>query len=195
MDWYAPSHIDIDVSAFLLGHDEKIVREKDFVYYGQPSSSNFSVKFDKSMSTIENQQFIINFPNIPYDVQIISFALTICDSEINGYSFEEVSKIHLRIVNGRSQDEMAVFPIDNSFSKESAVVLGTLYRYAGEWKFHAVGARFYGGLTDLCDTYGVEVDVRPNTQSQNETLTNPTLVSPTQHTKTIRNKKDQLLIL
>jgi stress response protein SCP2 len=65
LDWYAPSHIDIDVSAFLLGHDEKIVREKDFVFYGQPSSSNFSVKLDKSMSTIENQQFIINFPNIP----------------------------------------------------------------------------------------------------------------------------------
>lgn len=158
LDWQAPKHLDVDVSAFLLGHDDKIVWEEDFVFYGQSVSSNGSVSLEESLSTIEKQHFLINLANVSDEVQKISFTLTIYESELNGYTFQDVSDMKLRIVNSKLQQEVAIFPIDYLFTKEGAVVLGTLYRYSGEWKFHAVGSGFYGGLADLCVEYGIEVD-------------------------------------
>ena len=37
----------------------------------------------------------------------------------------------------------------------AAVVVGELYRHSGEWKFNAIGSGFKGGLSALCQTYGV----------------------------------------
>ncbi|WP_144553335.1 TerD family protein [Bacillus sp. X1(2014)] len=188
-DWQAPKHFDVDVSAFLLGNDEKIIQEEDFVFYGQLHSSNGSVKLEESISTIEKQHFIINLSNVQEEVQKISFTLTIYESDLNGQTFQEVSDIKLRIVNSRIQQEVAIFPIDYSFSKESAVVLGSLYRYSGEWKFHAVGAGFFGGLADLCADYGVEVD-SPSDESQNLVSTNQTTSDPNQLFQTDQEREE-----
>ncbi|HAF0292534.1 TPA: hypothetical protein G9C53_004933 [Salmonella enterica subsp. enterica serovar Typhimurium var. 5-] len=163
-DWQTTSDMDVDASAFLIGEHGKIIREEDFVFYGQPSSNNGSVRLEDSMSTIEKQRFIINLSKIPEEIQKISFTLTIYESDKKGLTFSDVSEIKLRIINSRLQQEVAIFPIDYDFTQESAVVLGTLYRYSGEWKFHAVGAGFYGGLADLCREYGVEIlDEEENT--------------------------------
>ncbi|MDR6123488.1 stress response protein SCP2 [Bacillus sp. SLBN-46] len=182
LDWKAPKTFDVDVSAFLLGNDEKIVREEDFVFYGQTTSSNGSVNLEESLSTIEKQHFIINLPNVSDEVQKISFTLTIYESELNGYTFQDVTDIKLRIMNIRLQQELAIFPIDYTFTKESAVVLGTLYRYSGEWKFHAVGSGFFGGLSDLCADYGIEVDSSID-ESQNPV---PTIQPPTDYNQLIQ---------
>ncbi|MEH7251804.1 TerD family protein [Neobacillus niacini] len=175
LDWHSPKQFDVDVSAFLLGHDDKIVREEDFVFYGQSVSSNGSVSLEESLSTIEKQHFIINLSNVSNEVQKISFTLTIYESELNGDTFQDVTDIKLRIVNSRLQQEVAIFPIDYSFTKEGAVVIGTLYRYSGVWKFHAVGSGFSGGLSDLCADYGVEID-SPIDVTQNPV---PTIQPPT----------------
>ncbi|MGF6950185.1 stress response protein SCP2 [Neobacillus sp. B4I6] len=188
LDWQAPKHFDVDVSAFLLGHDEKIVREEDFVFYGQPVSSNGSVSLEESISTIEKQHFIINLSNIPEEAQKISFTLTIYESDLNGQTFQDVSDIKLRIVDSRIQQEVIIFPIDYSFTKESALVLGTLYRYSGEWKFHAVGSGFFGGLADLCADYGVAVDP-PLNESQNLVPTNQTPTDPNQRFQTVQERE------
>jgi stress response protein SCP2 len=159
LDWQAPTNMDIDVSAFLVGQDEKILKEEDFVFYGQPSSSNSSVRLEESISTIGNKHFIIELVEVPDEVQKIAFTLTIYESELKGHTFADVSAIQLRIVNNSQQEEeVAAFHINYSFTQESAIVLGELYRYKGEWKFKAEGAGFFGGLASLCDVYGVEVD-------------------------------------
>ncbi|MEH7419422.1 TerD family protein [Neobacillus drentensis] len=158
LDWKAPANFDIDVSAFMVGQDDKIIREEDFVFYGQSISSNGSVCLEESISTIEKQHFLIDLLKVPADVHKISFALTIYESEQTRQTFEDISNIKLRIVNSSNQEELAVFPIDYSFTKETAIELGAVYRISGEWKFQAVGAGFYGGLAQLCRVFGVEVE-------------------------------------
>lgn len=191
LDWQAPNFFDVDVSAFMLGVDEKITREEDFVFYGQPSSSNGSVRLEESISTIEKQHFMIDLLKIPADVQKIAFTLTIYESNLNGHTFSEVSDIQLRVVNSSRHEELATFTIDSNFTKESAVVLGSLYRYSGEWKFHAVGAGFYGGLADLCHEYGVEVDDEPTEQSTNHVQQNSVPSSPNERFQVVQ-ERDQM---
>lgn len=173
VDWKTLSSLDIDVSAFLLGADGKIVREDDFIFYGQPQSSNQSVRLEESVSTIENQRFIANLSNIPDEVKKISFTLTIYEAKLKNLTFSDVKEIKLRIISSKLQEEIAVFPINYTFTKESAIVLGTLYRYSGEWKFHAVGAGFYGGLADLCQEYGLDVIEENETSSQQHVSSSP----------------------
>lgn len=157
IDWKSMSGLDLDASAFLLDENEKIGSEDDFIFYGQPQSSNKSVRLEDSISTIEKQRFVTSLWNVPNEVQKISFTLTIYEAKLKGLTFSDVDKIRLRIINSKTQEEIANFPIDYSFTKESAIVLGSLYRFANEWKFHAVGAGFNGGLADLCQQYGLDV--------------------------------------
>ncbi|MGX6443565.1 TerD family protein [Neobacillus sp. K501] len=174
LNWQAPGNLDIDVSAFMVGQDEKIVSEEDFVFYGQPSSSNGSVVIEESITTNEKQNFLVDLLHVPEEVQKIIFTLSIYESDFNGHTFEEVSAIQLRILNKQTLEEVAAFPIQYSFTKESAIVLGAIYRYSGEWKFQAIGAGFFGGLADLCKNYGVEVDDQPTEEALIELETNDT---------------------
>ncbi|WP_223593654.1 TerD family protein [Neobacillus bataviensis] len=172
LDWNAPSHFDIDVSAFMVGADDKIIREEDFVFYGQPISSNGSVCLEESISTIEKQHFMIDLLKVPADVNKISFTLSIYESQQNGQSFKDVSAIQLKIANSKNQEELATFPIDYSFTKETAIELGAVYRYSDKWKFQAVGAGFYGGLDELCRVFRVEVEEQKESVSSNQTDSN-----------------------
>ena len=42
-------------------------------------------------------------------------------------------------------------------SFETAMILGEVYRNAGEWKFRAVGQGFKGGLGPLATHFGVNI--------------------------------------
>ncbi|MEH7333960.1 TerD family protein [Neobacillus drentensis] len=172
LDWNAPGNFDIDVSAFMVGADNKIIREDDFVFYGQPLSSNGSVCLEESISKIEKQHFMIDLLKVPADVNKISFTLSIYESQQNGQSFKDVSDIKLRIANSKNQEELAAFPIDYSFTKETAIELGAVYRYSNDWKFQAVGAGFYGGLEELCRVFGVDVVEPQESVSSNHTESN-----------------------
>ena len=45
--------------------------------------------------------------------------------------------------------------LGESFSIDSALIVGELYRNGAEWEFKSVGKGFQGGLAALCDHYGV----------------------------------------
>ena len=48
--------------------------------------------------------------------------------------------------------------LEEVFSMETAIVVGEIYNYNGEWKFQPVEKGFNGGLAALCAFYGVDVD-------------------------------------
>jgi tellurium resistance protein TerD len=56
-----------------------------------------------------------------------------------------------------SNEELIHFDLGEDFSIETAIVVGELYRYNGEWKFNAIGSGFHGGLAALCNNFGISV--------------------------------------
>ena len=153
MTWHSGNDMEIDASAFMIGEKGEVVREEDFVFYGQPISSCGSVRLEY----LEKPHFVINLPQVPLDVQKIVFTLTIDQPEATGNIFANVSEIEMQVINDKTKDVVTTFPVTYSFTNENAIVLGSLYRHAGEWKYEAVGAGYFGGLADLCTEYGVEV--------------------------------------
>lgn len=154
---------DLDAMAFLLGGNQKVTNNKDFVYYGNLKHMSGGVEHLGDNLTGggggDDEQIKINLPSVPDNIERIVFAVTISEAESRNQNFGQVSNAFVRIVDEMSNKEIIRFDLKEDFSTETAVVVGELYRYNSEWKFNAIGSGFKGGLKTLCVNYGVDMEI------------------------------------
>lgn len=193
LNWNAPLNMEVDASAFLVGVDGKITKEEDFVFYGQPYSSCQTVKLNQNSSSSNKQEFFIDLTRISKEVQKIVFSITIHNAEEKKQFFQDVNHIQMKIVNEQTRAEIINFPITYSFTNESAIIVGDLYRHAGEWKFNPVGAGYFGGLAALCENFGIEVAEQKAAPKPAAPINKP-VQAPNQITKIELKKKQSVNI-
>lgn len=152
---------DLDASAFLLGKNDKLIDEKDFVFYNNLSDRSGAVvhKGDNRSGAGEgdDEVIIIDFTKIPDEIQKIAICVTIYD-ESNRLTFGQVSNAFVRVAKLANEfdsagEDQIRFDLGEEFSIETALLVCEIYRYNGEWKFNAVGAGYAVGLQALVDKY------------------------------------------
>jgi tellurium resistance protein TerD len=152
---------DLDAAAFLVGADGKAAAESDFVFFNNKTHSSGAVIHCGDNTTGEgdgdDEEIIIDLNLVPANVEKVVFTVTIFEGEERGQNFGQVSNAFIRIVNEQTREELIRYDLGEDFSIETAVVVGELYRNAGEWKFNAVGSGFAGGLSALCGSFGITV--------------------------------------
>lgn len=152
---------DLDASAFLLGANDKVRGEHDFIFYNQPRSPEGSVEHTGDNRTGagdgDDESLKIDLTRLPADVNKIIFTVTIHDAEARRQNFGQVQNAFIRILNNASQHEIVRFDLNEDYSTETAMVFGELYRHNGEWKFRAVGQGYAGGLRMMCHQYGINI--------------------------------------
>ncbi|MBD5137255.1 MAG: TerD family protein [Lachnospiraceae bacterium] len=152
---------DLDAAAFMLGETGKCPTEKEFVFYGNLKHLSESVVHMGDNLTGEgegdDEQILVDLSKVPENVSKIAFTVTIYEAEQRRQNFGQVSNAYIRIVDETTGQEIIRYDLGEDFSIETAVVVGELYRYNGEWKFNAIGSGFQGGLAALCGHYGIEV--------------------------------------
>ena len=152
---------DLDASAFLLGANDKVRGEHDFIFYNQPRSPEGSVEHTGDNRTGagdgDDEAVKINLTQVPADVQKVVITVTIHDAESRRQNFGQVQNAFIRVVNDASQVEIVRFDLNEDYSTETAMVFGELYRHNGEWKFRAVGQGYAGGLSAMCRQYGINI--------------------------------------
>ena len=152
---------DLDAAAFLLGANGKVSSDSDFVFYNNTKHSSGSVQHmgDNRTGAGEGDDEVIrvDLAAVPASVEKIDFTVTIHEAEERRQNFGQVSNAFIRIVDDVKGEELIRYDLGEDFSIETAVVVGELYRQAGEWKFNAIGSGFKGGLRALCQNYGVNV--------------------------------------
>lgn len=152
---------DLDAAAFLLGDNGKVTCDGDFVFYGNLKHGSESVVHQGDNLTGEgdgdDEQILVDLSKVPANISKIVFTVTIYDADVRRQNFGQVSNSFIRIVDDMSGSEIIRYDLGEDFSIETAVVVGELYRHAGEWKFNAIGSGFSGGLRALCLQYGVNV--------------------------------------
>jgi tellurite resistance protein TerA len=162
MGWNSGAGTDVDFSAFLLRQGGKVASDDDLIFYGNPKEARGSVEISgtgkRSFAGITDQeQVIVRLPDVPGDIERISFTLTIYEGEARKQSFANVNDVYIRIMDEASGQEILRYELGKHFSVETAIVVGDLYRYNGEWKFNAIGSGYAGGLAALCASFGIEV--------------------------------------
>ena len=159
---------DLDASAFLLGKNGKVLKDEDFVFYGNLEARNGAVKSmgdDTSGGNSEegdDEQIFIDFSKIPAEIEKIAITVTIYDADVRHQNFGQVSNAYVRVARvANASDtvgtEVLRFDLGEEFSVETALVICEIYRNGNEWKFNAVGAGYQGGLHALCKSFGVNV--------------------------------------
>ena len=152
---------DLDAAAFMLGSNGRCPTEKEFIFYGNLEHTSGAVKHMGDNLTGEgegdDEQIEVDLTVIPSNVDKIAFTVTIYDAEPRRQNFGQVSNAYIRIVDMATNSELIRYDLGEDFSIETAVVVGEIYRYNGEWKFNAIGSGFQGGLAALCGHYGIEV--------------------------------------
>ncbi|MBS4959519.1 MAG: TerD family protein [Clostridiales bacterium] len=153
---------DLDAAAFLVGENGKVLSSEDFVFYGNLKHKSGAVEHMGDNLTGEgdgdDEQIKVNLEKVPANISKVIFTCTIYDAEARRQNFGQVSNAFIRIVDESTNEELIRYDLGEDFSIETAVVVGEIYRYNGEWKFNAVGSGFQGGLAVLCNNYGVEVE-------------------------------------
>ena len=152
---------DLDAAAFLLGANGKVQSDYDFVFYNNLTHSSGAVQHMGDNLTGagegDDEQIKIDLSKVPSNIDKIAFTVTIHEADSRHQNFGQVSNAFIRIVDESNSKELIRYDLGEDFSVETAVVVGELYRNAGEWKFNAVGSGFKGGLRALCLNFGVNV--------------------------------------
>ncbi len=146
---------DVDVSAFLLGENGKVIGDTWFVFYGQTNSPDHSTKFIATSSK-DREEIQIDFTRLNSSVQKIVFVLTINDALKNRLHFGMLKDAYIRILDP-SGKELVSFMMTDYYSNVISMMIGELYQHKGAWKFNAIGNGVAKDLAGLCALYGVQV--------------------------------------
>lgn len=148
---------DVDVSAFLLSRDGKVLGDDWFVFYGQKESPDRSVLFSDHENN-DRESITIDLTHLNPAVSRIVFVLTINDAFSKRLNFGMIQDAYVRILDASSERELVSFVMDEYYSNVISMMIGEVYLHNGNWKFNAVGNGVAKDLEGLCGLYGVQVE-------------------------------------
>ena len=152
------SACDVDVSAFLLAGNGKVVGDDFFVFYGQESSPERSVLFKNVEEANVLQVFDIDTSILNPAVQKIVFVMTINDAIEKALNFGILKDAYIQIVDPVTNAEVASFLVEEYYNNINSMMMGEVYLHNGAWKFNAIGNGVNKDLAGLCEFYGVQVE-------------------------------------
>ncbi len=173
---------DTDLSALLLTAAGKVRSEKDFVFYGEPSSPEGSVKYGEKKVAGDGftHELTISLADVPADIEKVAITLTI-DPE-TPKTFAEVKDLSFSILDGAN--ELIAFAA--SGDKENAFIIAEVYKRNGAWKVRHVAQGFTNGLKGIATNFGIAIaDDEPAT-------TTPAAPPPPAPKKVSLSKVDQV---
>jgi len=168
LGWSAPKEndgapVDLDASAFLLGHGERVRWDTDFIFYNNPEIENGVVRHlgDNLTGGAQGgdcEAIEIDLDSISFDVEKIVFCVTIHNSHERQQHFGFVKDAYIRILNLETKVELTRFDLTHDARSEDAFIFGELYRMGGTgWRFKAIGLGVEGGLYKIAKDFNVNV--------------------------------------
>ncbi|MFE7192574.1 TerD family protein [Kitasatospora sp. NPDC057541] len=151
---------DLDASALLCSNN-RVLGDEYFVFYNNLKSPEGSVEHTGDNLTGDgdgdDEVVLVNLDLVPPQVDKVVFPVSIYDAENRSQNFGQVRNAYIRVVNSVDGQEIARYDLTEDASSETAMIFGELYRYAGEWKFRAVGQGYASGLRGIALDFGVNV--------------------------------------
>jgi tellurium resistance protein TerD len=157
---------DLDASIFMLGANDKLSRDENFVFYNNredPSKAVWHSGDDRtggSSDSGDDEKIFIDFSKLPSTVNKLAIVVTIHEATERKQNFGMVSNAYIRLCNIKKDrddsdsEELLRFDLTEDYSTETSLLVAEIYRHNGEWKFSAVGAGYKQGLAEFVRKYG-----------------------------------------
>ncbi|GAA4231786.1 hypothetical protein GCM10022254_29980 [Actinomadura meridiana] len=157
--------VPVDVSALLVGPDLRVRSDADLVFFNAPQ-----VPGVRWADGAGGQRVELDLDAVPADAHAVLIAVSLTGAATFGTA--PPPRLRLTVDGG---DPAAVFTVDG-LGPEKAIVGLEIYRRDDRWKVRAVGQGYTGGLAELVEAHGVQVD-DPGDAAEPET---PPVAAPAQ---------------
>ncbi|MFF5258019.1 TerD family protein [Actinomadura viridis] len=139
--------VPVDVSALLVGPDMRVRSDDDLVFFNAPEAPGVRWVDGGGRQRVE-----LDLDAIPAGVQAVLIAVSL--TRAVSFGSMPPPQVQLTAANG---DSMALFTVVG-LGPEKAIIGLEVYRRADKWKVRALGQGYAGGLAELVEAHGVEVD-------------------------------------
>ena len=149
---------DLDLSAFLLGDNGKVLRiPEDIIYFKNMQARGISLDGDNRTGEGDgdDETIQINLTEIEPRVKSIIFIITIFNAKEKNQTFGMIKNAQVRLINKEDNDrELLKYDLSENYSTETGVVACSLTRNSiNGWTFKALGEGFVGDLNTLLGKY------------------------------------------
>ncbi|MFE5395434.1 TerD family protein [Streptomyces sp. NPDC056568] len=148
---------DVDASALLLGPDDRVRSDEDFVFYNQPRHPSGQVWRLGKKRVGEDLTDTIQTDLTGVEASVGRILLV---ASADGVSFDRVRSLRILLHDASAADgePLAHFDVRPETGQETALICGELYRRGEGWKFRALGEGYSNGLKGLATDFGISVD-------------------------------------
>lgn len=130
----------------------------DFPKKGMPASKCLGVVHSgdnrSGSGDGDDEVIFLDFSKLEQDVEEVSIVVTIDQAQARRQNFGQVRHSYLEIYDEVSGASIAKYSLEEDFSMETSVQVGSFYRRDGQFMFKAVGAGYNRGLGDFVRAYG-----------------------------------------
>lgn len=147
---------DLDIGAYLLHENGKIVGGQDVVFYNHMECPGVKLLGDNRTGAGDGDDEIISLDlsKISPNITRIVFVITIFEAETRQQSFGMVNNSYVRLLDvANEKQELCIYPLKEQFSTETAVIAAELIRENGEWQFHTIGEGKHADLNGILALY------------------------------------------
>ncbi|TDC74331.1 TerD family protein, partial [Actinomadura sp. 7K507] len=139
--------VPVDVSALLVGPDLRVRSDADLVFFNAPEAPGVRWADGGGRQRVE-----LDLDAIPAGAHAVLIAASLSGTG----SFGSMPPPQVRLT-GDGDGPAAVFTVPG-LGPEKAIIGLEIYRRDGRWKVRAVGQGYTGGLAELVEAHGIEVD-------------------------------------
>lgn len=157
VSWAAGLAAELDASALVLNAAGKVLSEQHFVFFNNPETPDWTVIAMLNTAPVTppaNAQFLVNLGELPPDADKVLITVAALEDDV---WLAQVQDLRLSINTLGNGADVASYRVTHTIGGESALILGELYRYQGNWKVRAVGQGYVDGLAGLARDFGVEI--------------------------------------
>jgi DNA polymerase-3 subunit epsilon len=148
--WGWDSGVHLDLTAFLLGEDEQVGADEDFVFYNQPQAAGGAVTL--SVDGPAEQSIVFDLAALPPSAHRLVIAAALGA----GRTFGEFGAVNIaaQSPDGRTWLQATL----DAGTSENTMILAEIYRRGARWRLRAVGQGHDHGLPELARSYGVDIE-------------------------------------
>lgn len=156
---------DLDVMAFMLNAQGKVITEKHFVFYNNLEDPQKSLRHtgDERTGAAEgdDEQMILDLSKVHSDVTEIKFIMNIHEGIARGQNFGQVRNSIAKLYEGNASENPTIVPalrydLEEDASSSTNMEFCTIYKHNDGWKFRALGQGNKLTLSQNIKQYGVE---------------------------------------
>lgn len=140
---------EVDVVAFVVDADERVVADEDFVFYNALASGHGAVTLSTDGDCEQSIRVDLALVEEQYTKIVIAAALA------GWASFGDLGAMSLAVDGDLVTAGTAVL---DAATTERTMLIAEIYRRAGTWRMRAIGQGYDHGLAELATHYGVAVD-------------------------------------